>query len=64
MQAYVYRLNRNGITSVPGAGSDMTTVVDGAMPYWRVALMHMWRSYALEIGAYGLRAHVYPDGMS
>ena len=64
MQASVYRSNRNGITSVMGAGTDTTTVVDGAMPYWRVALMHMWRSHALEVGAFGLRAHVYPDGMS
>jgi hypothetical protein len=62
-QASVYRSNRTGITSPLGAGTDTTTVVDGAMPYWRVALMHMWGTQALEVGTYGLRAKVYPEDM-
>lgn len=61
IQGSVYRSNRNGITSPLGAGTDTETVVDGAMPYWRVALVHTWGSQALEAGTYGLIADVYPE---
>lgn len=64
VQASVYRSNRNGVTSVLGAGTDTTTVVDGAMPYWRIAFMHMWASHALEFGTYGMTADIYPEGMT
>ncbi len=63
VQGAAYRTNLSGITSPLGAGTETTTVVDDAMPYWRVALTHKWGNHALEAGTYGLAADVYPQGL-
>jgi hypothetical protein len=38
----LYRTAENGITEPFGAGTPTDTVVDGAVPYWRLALQHRW----------------------
>jgi hypothetical protein len=59
----VYRTTRNNITRPLGAGTSTDTVVDGAVPYWRLALEHLWNGkHSFEIGTYGLFANIYPSG--
>ncbi len=58
----VYRTARNGITKPLGAGTTTDTVVDGAVPYWRLALQQEWQEHSLSIGTYGLVADIFPGG--
>jgi hypothetical protein len=58
----VYRSNNKGITRPLGAGTTLDTVVDGAVPYWRVALQRQWNQHSLMAGTYGLVAHIFPGG--
>jgi hypothetical protein len=60
----VYRTTDDGITRPLGAGTDVDTETDGAVPYWRFALHHDWGGNSAEIGTYGLYARVHPDGLS
>jgi hypothetical protein len=59
-----YRTAANGITEVFGAGTPTDTVVDGAVPYWRLALQQQWKEHFLSAGTYGLVARVFPGGLS
>jgi hypothetical protein len=58
----VYRTAANGLTEPLGAGTKTDTVVDGAVPYWRLALQHQWGKHSLELGTYGLYARIYAGG--
>ena len=58
----VYRTAANGITEPLGAGTKTDTIVDGAMPYWRLALQRQWGKHSLELGTYGLYATLFPEG--
>jgi hypothetical protein len=58
----VYRTAKNGITEPLGAGTTTDTVVGGAVPYWRLALQHLWGNHSLELGTYGLYAKISPEG--
>jgi len=60
----MYRTTDDGITRPLGAGTEVDTETDGAVPYWRFALYHNWGRNAFEAGTYGLFAHVYPDGIT
>ena len=60
----VYRTNADGVTEFLGAGTDTDTVVDGAVPYWRLAVMQTWGKHSMEFGTYGLVADVFPDGFN
>lgn len=60
----LYRTNQTGITRVLGAGSVQDTVVDGAMPYWRLAVQKQWGPQSLSVGTFGLVADVYSGGLS
>jgi len=62
--AGVYRTTNSGVTEFLGAGTTTDTIVDGAVPYWRLALMHTWGSHSAELGTYGLVADVFPEGLS
>ncbi len=62
--AAVYRTTEDGVTEFLGAGTPTETVVDGAVPYWRLALMHTWGKHSAELGTYGLVANVFPEGLS
>ena len=57
----------DGALSVFRAGTDKTTdaVLDGAAPYWRVALQHVWGEgvQSAMIGTYGIVAHKFPDSL-
>lgn len=45
------------------AGSSSSDIVDGVVPYWRLALQHQFgKSYAM-IGSYGMVAHLFPSGI-
>lgn len=57
-----YGSNRRGITRPLGAGTTIDTVVDGAVPYWRLALQHNWGKNSLSVGTYGLIANIFPAG--
>jgi hypothetical protein len=60
----LYRTAGDGITEPFGAGTPTDTVVDGAVPYWRVALQHQWGRHSCELGTYGLTADIYPESKS
>jgi hypothetical protein len=57
----VYRTAADGIARPLGAGNEIDTETDGAVPYWRFALQHNWGGNSAEIGTYGLYAKVKPD---
>jgi hypothetical protein len=50
---------RNALGVVPVSGSNS---VDGAIPYWRVALQHQFGDHYLEIGTFGLSGSIFPGG--
>ncbi|MDR3557743.1 MAG: hypothetical protein P4L55_23545 [Syntrophobacteraceae bacterium] len=59
----LYRTAENGITLPFGAGNHPLGVqVDGALPYWRIALTHQWEAHSLEIGTYGLVGNTFVGG--
>lgn len=39
-----------------------TLKIDGAAPYWRIALQHDWNGHYLALGHFGLRADTKGDG--
>ena len=57
----VYRTTDTGITYPFGAGNTISTIVDGAAPYWRVALQHQWNDHSFELGTYGMAANVFSE---
>jgi hypothetical protein len=62
LEGTVYRTARNGITEPLGAGTTTEKVVDGAVPYWRLALEHRWQNHFFTIGTYGMQADIFPSG--
>ena len=58
----VYRTNRTGVTRVLGSGTVQDTVVDGAMPYWRLAAQKQWGPHSFSVGTFGLVADVHAGG--
>jgi hypothetical protein len=56
----VYRTSENGITLPFGSGNHPLAVqVDGALPYWRVALTRQYGAHSFEIGTFGLSADTF-----
>jgi hypothetical protein len=41
---------------------DVSAKIDGAAPYWRVALQHEWGPHYLEGGTFGMAADTLPEG--
>jgi len=62
LEGTVYRTARNGITKPLGAGTATEQVVDGAAPYWRLALEQRWKNHFFTIGTYGMQADIFPAG--
>jgi len=62
LEGTVYRTARNGITKPLGAGTPTEQVVDGAAPYWRLALEQRWKNHFFTIGTYGMQANIFPAG--
>ena len=58
----VYGTTNRGLARPLGAGTTTENIVDGAVPYWRLALQHRWGAHSLEVGTYGLTANIYPSG--
>lgn len=58
----VYRTARRGITRPLSAGSKVDQVVDGAAPYWRLALERRWKNHFFTVGTYGMQADIFPAG--
>jgi hypothetical protein len=62
--ASVYRTTNDGITRPLGAGTTTTTVTDGAVPYWRLALHHSFGKHSFELGTFGIKADIFPSGLT
>jgi hypothetical protein len=62
LEGTVYRTARNGITKPLGAGTATEQVVEGAAPYWRLALERRWKNHFFNIGTYGMQANIFPAG--
>ncbi|MGV8964393.1 MAG: hypothetical protein ACOH2V_13575 [Candidatus Saccharimonadaceae bacterium] len=60
----VYRTTLNGITKPLGAGTPTEMVVNGAAPYWRLALERRWKNHFFTVGSYGMLADIYPSGLN
>ncbi|MCG6553886.1 MAG: hypothetical protein L7F77_16300 [Candidatus Magnetominusculus sp. LBB02] len=61
----VYRTANNGVTRWLGAGTPTTTIVQGAVPYWRLAIeKQCGQEHSLMIGTYGMVSNIYPGGAS
>jgi hypothetical protein len=63
LEGTVYRTAGSGITKPLGAGTATEQVVDGAAPYWRLALERRWKNHFLTIGMFGMRADIFPSGL-
>ena len=65
-EAAAYR-TADGAWSIFRAGIDKSTaaVLDGAAPYWRLALQHVWAEgmHSAMIGTYGIVARKFPDSL-
>ncbi len=62
-EATVYRTAKNGITKWLGGGTPTDMRVQGAAPYWRLALQHVWeKKHSLSVGTYGMVTDIFPDG--
>jgi len=62
-EATVYRTAKNGITKWLGGGTPTDMRVEGAAPYWRLALQHIWeKKHSLSVGTYGMVTDIFPDG--
>ena len=58
--ATVYRTSENGITLPFGSGNHPLGVqVDGALPYWRIALTRQYGDHSFEIGTFGLSGDTF-----
>src|SRR5512140_949873 len=64
LEGTVYRTARNGIARPLGVGTPTDQVVDGAVPYWRLALEQRWKNHFFTVGTYGLQADIFPSGNS
>lgn len=57
----------DGAFSIFRAGTDKTTdaVLDGAAPYWRLALQHTWDEgkHSMMVGTYGIDVRKFPDSL-
>ena len=57
----------DGAFSIFRAGTDKSTdaVLDGAAPYWRLALQHVWEggTHSVMAGTYGIDARKFPDSL-
>jgi len=62
-EATVYRTTWNGITKWLGGGTPTEMRVQGAAPYWRLALQHVWeKTHSLSVGTYGMITDIFPEG--
>ncbi len=57
-----YRASPIGAKQPLSADSNVTGVVRGVAPYWRVALTKGWGNNLLMVGTYGLAERQYPGG--
>ena len=64
LEGTVYRTTRSGITRPLGVGTPTEQVVDGAVPYWRLALEQRWKNHFFTVGTYGMQADIFPSGNS
>ncbi|HQT94046.1 MAG: hypothetical protein B7Z61_05960 [Acidobacteria bacterium 37-71-11] len=62
LEGTVYRTTRSGISKLLAAGTPTEEVVDGAAPYWRLALEHRWKNHFFMFGTYGMQADIFPSG--
>ena len=56
----VYR-KATGLLHPFSSGNQITNVLDGYAPYWRLALQYETSPYSFEIGTFGLNAKIFPN---
>jgi len=59
----MYRSAQQGAVSNP-ADVSSTMAINGATPYWRVALQHQWGQNYVELGTFGIAPKFYQQGVS
>jgi hypothetical protein len=64
LEAGGYRSLPNNIQKGIGVANADQPQIDGAAPYWRVALQYDWKGHFFELGHYGMIADVFPRGNS
>lgn len=57
----VYRKATKGLFRPFSSGVNITNVVDGNVPYWRLALQRESGPHDFMVGTYGMMADVFPD---
>ena len=62
--ASIYQTTNDGIARPLGAGTTPTTVTEGSVPYWRLALHHTFGKHSFEVGTYGMKADIFPTGLT
>jgi hypothetical protein len=60
--AAYHTLSDNTLRALGVSPSDVGAKIDGAAPYWRVALQHDWGPNYLEGGTFGMVANTLPGG--
>jgi hypothetical protein len=60
-EASFYRTSQLG-SAPPDSNSE--NVIKGVAPYLRLAIEKNWGLHSIEMGAYGLTSHMYPNGVS
>jgi len=59
-----YRTAANSYSQPLSAGTVITNLVDGIVPYWRLFLQHQWGKHSLMVGHYGMVTHIFPAGQT
>ena len=60
LEAGGYTSLSNNVQKGLGVADAQQNQIDGAAPYWRVALQKDWKGHFVSIGHYGMMANVFP----
>jgi hypothetical protein len=59
-EASAYKFIPKRVQKAFGLDTSGENKLDGTAPYWRLALQENWGVHSLEVGTYGLLAHLFP----
>ena len=59
-----YRTAANSYPQFLSAGTNVTSLVDGVAPYWRLYLQHQWGKNTFMLGHYGMVTNIFPQGQT
>ncbi len=60
LEAGGYASLANNMQRSLGVANASQQQIDGAAPYWRVALQHDWKGHFFSLGHYGISADIFP----